>query len=315
MVELKNIVKKYGNYTAVNDLSFKINTGEIVGFLGPNGAGKSTTMKVISGFLLPDSGDVIIEDRNIKGNPMLAKSIIGYMPENNPLYKDMLVKDSINLALELHSIPKSLYKDKIHEVIISTGLSNVYYKPISELSKGYKQRVGLAQVLIHDPKILILDEPTEGLDPNQRAEIRNLIKDLGQDRTVIISTHVMQEVEAMCSKIIIINKGKLIKIGSKDEITKNTLNESLIKVKLKDVETGENHIKLILNKHIKELDILGFKEIGVEKNVYEFEFSTKDIDKFLSEFTKLVKQNNWILYQLNPEKQNLEELFRELTKD
>ena len=195
MIELKNVTKEFDGKIAVDNISLKINKGEILGFLGPNGAGKTTTMRVITGFLVPDKGEVLIEGENMYNNPVKYKSLIGYMPENNPLYKDMLVKDSLNFIMDLHKIEKSKRKEKLDEVVKSTGIQSVYYKPISELSKGYKQRVGIAQVLIQDPEILILDEPTEGLDPNQRVEIRDLIKRMGKERTVIISTHVMQEVE------------------------------------------------------------------------------------------------------------------------
>lgn len=210
MIKLSKITKKYGKINAVDNLSLEIKNSEIVALLGPNGAGKSTTMKLISGYLMPDLGKVEIDGLDLKDNLIESQRKIGYMPENNPLYKEMLVRDAIQFSMELHGVKKSLWKERIDYVVKSTGIQNVYYRPISQLSKGYKQRVGLAQVLVHDPKILILDEPTEGLDPNQRLEIRNLIKSLGKERTVLISTHVMQEVEAMCTRVVIINRGKVV---------------------------------------------------------------------------------------------------------
>jgi len=312
MIELKNIIKKYGDISAVDDLSFKINSGEIVGFLGPNGAGKSTTMKIIAGFLLPDKGEVLLDGKNIQEDPITAKTIIGYMPENNPLYKEMLVKEAIDYTMTLHNIAKDKRAEKIKYVVEATGLESVYYRPISELSKGYKQRVGLAQVLVNDPKVLILDEPTEGLDPNQRAEIRQLIKDLGKDRTVIISTHVMQEVEAMCSQIIIINKGKLVKEGTQEEIIRNEGLGNMIRVKLKT--KSKKTIKDIIEKQKKDLTILKTKELKDEKDFLEMEYKVKDQDRFLEKFSGMIAENKWLVYELLTEKQNLEELFRELTK-
>lgn len=210
MIKIDQIVKTYGDIVAVDHISTEIKTGEVVGLIGPNGAGKSTTMKIITGFLTPDSGEVLIDNISVNENPIYTKSIIGYMPENNPLYKDSQVKDIIKLSLKLHNIPKAQWEDSIDYAVNSTGIGEVYYRDVNTLSKGYKQRVGLAQVLVHNPKILILDEPTEGLDPNQRFEIRNLIKTLGKDKTIIVSTHVMQEVEAMCSRVILINRGRIV---------------------------------------------------------------------------------------------------------
>jgi ABC-2 type transport system ATP-binding protein len=306
MIELKNVTKKYSTQTAVNKISLKIKTGEIVGLLGPNGAGKSTTMKVISGFIVPDEGNVVVENIDVKENPVGAKSKIGYMPENNPLYKDMLVKDAITYALELHSIAKADRKERIKYVVAATGLEKVYYRPINELSKGYKQRVGLALVLVHDPKVLILDEPTEGLDPNQRTEIRNLIKKLGKDRTVIISTHVMQEVEAMCSRIIIINKGEIVKDAKKEDLAKSNLKYSLINLKIKSTKSKVNL------KFKSEVEVAPVK--ASDKSMYEFEIKAKDTDKFFEELTDQIKKNDWIVYELKQEQQNLEDLFKELTK-
>lgn len=209
MIKINQIVKTYGNIIALDHISTEIGTGEVVGLIGPNGAGKSTTMKIITGFLVPDHGDVFIDGINVNIDPVSCKKIIGYMPENNPLYKDSQVKDVIGLSLKLHNVPKHLWHERIDFVVEKIGISQVYYREINTLSKGFKQRVGLASVLVHNPKILILDEPTEGLDPNQRFEIRNLIKTLGKDKTIIVSTHVMQEIEAMCSRVILINKGRI----------------------------------------------------------------------------------------------------------
>lgn len=307
MIEIKNITKKFDEKLAVNDLSLTIKKGEVVGFLGPNGAGKTTTMRIITGFMIPDSGEVLIEKQSVLGNPVLFKSFIGYMPENNPLYKDMLVKDSLEYVLDLHKVAKEERKKRLNEVVKATHLQNVYYRPISELSKGYKQRVGLAQVLIHDPKILILDEPTEGLDPNQRSEIRELIKKIGKERTVIVSTHVMQEVEAMCDRIVIINEGKVIADGERSEILKMKGKSNVIKLTLR---TGKSKVKKDDFKDIKtkSIEIRSFN-----KEFSELEIVTTDQD-FFEKVNKMAQEKGWTIYELSQKTQNLEDVFRELTQ-
>jgi ABC-2 type transport system ATP-binding protein len=307
MIEIKNVTKKYNEHVAINDLTLGISSGEVVGLLGPNGAGKSTTMKVISGILLPDHGDVHIENESIRKNQINVKRKIGFMPENNPLYKDMLVSEAIQFAMDIHSIPKNRQKKRVDEVVDSTGIGEVFYRPIGELSKGYKQRVGLAQVLVHDPKVLILDEPTEGLDPNQRIQIRNLIQNLGKDRTVIISTHVMQEVEAMCSRIIIINNGKVVIDGQKGDIARKKFDVSQIMIKVK----GEKVFSTIKNNNIPYESI---EESSLGHGMTILKVNTKDDEGFIVEFSRLSKQNDWIIFELIPQQQNLEDLFRELTK-
>src|SRR5690606_34033032 len=305
MIELKNISRSYDYTLAVDDLSLKISKGEIVGFLGPNGAGKSTTMKIISGFIFPDEGSVLIDGKDIKENLVDIKAKIGYMPENNPLYKEMLVKEAIQYALDLHQIPKERRKERIDYVVKATGIENVYYRPISELSKGYKQRVGLAQVLAHDPEILILDEPTEGLDPNQRAEVRDLIKKFGKDRTVIISTHVMQDVEAMCNRNVIINKGKVIADGNKDEILKAKGGNTVLDLKIK---TGSKVVK-------KDFTDIKVDEVTIEKidGMYEIQLVSNS-GKLFENLTQLIKSRDWVIYELRERSENLEDVFRELTK-
>lgn len=307
MIEIKNITKKFDEKLAVNDLSLTIKKGEVVGFLGPNGAGKTTTMRIITGFMIPDSGEVLIEKQSVLGNPVLFKSFIGYMPENNPLYKDMLVKDSLEYVLDLHNVAKEERKKRLNEVVKATHLQNVYYRPISELSKGYKQRVGLAQVLIHDPKILILDEPTEGLDPNQRSEIRELIKKIGKERTVIVSTHVMQEVEAMCDRIVIINEGKVIADGERSEILKMKGKSNVIKLTLR---TGKSKVK---KEDFKDIKTKSIEIRSFNKEFSDLEIVTTDQD-FFEKVNKKAQEKDWTIYELSQKTQNLEDVFRELTQ-
>jgi len=217
-LSVKNITKQYKKQIAVDDISFEIKSGEIVGFLGPNGAGKSTTMKIISCFIPPTKGTVTVCGFDVSNDDLKVKKKVGYLPESNPLYYDMYVKEFLNFIASLHKINNK--KERIKEMIKMVGLQNEQHKKIGTLSKGYKQRVGLAQAMIHDPEVLILDEPTSGLDPNQIIEIRELIKNFGKDKTVLLSTHIMQEVESMCDRVIIINEGKLVADDSVESIKK-----------------------------------------------------------------------------------------------
>ena len=207
-IEVKNLLKVYGTQKAVNDISFSVKKGEIVGFLGPNGAGKSTTMKMITGYLQPSSGEAIVCDLKVNENPIGTKQKIGYLPESNALYYEMYVREYLAFIAEVHHVENQ--KSKIENVIQQVGLTPEAHKKIGQLSKGYKQRVGLAAALIHDPEVLILDEPTSGLDPNQIIEIRDVIKQLGQNKTVLFSSHILQEVQAICDRVIIINKGTIV---------------------------------------------------------------------------------------------------------
>lgn len=307
MIKINNITKKYNELTAVDNLSLEINKGEVIGLLGPNGAGKSTTMKLISGFLIPDSGDILVDNVSIIENPLEIKRRLGYMPENNPLYKELRVVDVLNNALKLHTIEKEKWVEYIDYAVKVTGLENVYYRNISELSKGYKQRVGIAISLIHKPDILILDEPTEGLDPNQRSEIRKLIKELGKDKTVIISTHVMQEVEAMCNRVVIINKGKLIYDDSITKLSKGNHKKTTITV------IGESLTKKLTNYDFivdKSDDIL----ININKSQkFNINISTKKQKESILKINELIKDQKIIVEELNIKKYDLEEIFKELT--
>ncbi|WP_113653919.1 ATP-binding cassette domain-containing protein [Pedobacter namyangjuensis] len=234
-VKVRALAKHYGDQRAVNQISFEANPGKILGFLGPNGAGKSTTMKMLTGYLAPTSGEAEICGKNILNEPLEVKSLIGYLPENTPLYNDMYIKEFLSFVGETYQL-KNL-KQRVEDVVKRVGLTPEQHKKIGMLSKGYKQRVGLAQAIIHNPQVLILDEPTSGLDPNQLTDIRALIKTLGVNKTVIISTHIMQEVEALCDEIIIINKGEIV--------ANNTL--AKLKEQYQDSSLEEIFRKLTLN--------------------------------------------------------------------
>jgi len=306
MLKVENITKSFGKLTAVDGISFETKDGEVVGLLGPNGAGKTTTMRVITGFLSPDEGTVEIDNVSIKTNPIQVQSKIGYLPENNPLYKEMLVSEMLEFSADMRNLTKSERKDSIDFSVNAANIKDVYYKPISELSKGYKQRVGLAVALLHKPKTLVLDEPTEGLDPNQRSEIRTLVKNLSKDHTIIISTHVMQEVEAICDRVLIINKGKMVADSSVKDLNKLVKGKSSINV---DIE-GNNVLSSLRS-------INGIETINVwseSQNRYSARIVLSEDTKIQPEISKIARENNWIIWKLVEENMMLEEVFKELTK-
>ncbi|WP_440122756.1 gliding motility-associated ABC transporter ATP-binding subunit GldA [Tenacibaculum sp. Ill] len=295
-IELTSIVKTYGTQKAVNNISFSAKKGEIVGFLGPNGAGKSTTMKILTGFIKPSEGTVLVSGIDVISNPIEAQKKIGYLPEHNPLYLDMYVREYLQFQASLHNIEKA----KINEIIEKVGLTIEAHKKINQLSKGYRQRVGLAAAILHNPEVLILDEPTTGLDPNQLVEIRQLIKELGKDKAVLLSTHIMQEVEAMCDRVIIINKGEIVINKPISEL--KTDNEQVIKVTF-DYKLEEQFIKRLPN-------ITAYKNTLENNWVLTFN-SSKDMRPVIFDFAQ---ENGLKILGLNTENKNLESLFRELTK-
>jgi|TARA_Y100000817_G_scaffold70185_1_gene53488 ABC-2 type transport system ATP-binding protein len=301
---VENVSKVFGSRIAVNDVSFSINKGEVIGFLGPNGAGKSTTMRLLTSYYTQNSGNIYIDSINTKDSDIETRKKIGYLPESNPLYGEMLVKDYLRLIGDLRDLSKSDYKNNLSNAIDETGIHEYYYSPINQLSKGYRQRVGLAQAILHQPEILILDEPTEGLDPNQRVTMRNLIKSLGEQRTIMLSTHVLQEVETTCSRIILINKGKLIAEGTIGDILENQNKNQSIEIEI----IGEN-IQSKLN------TIEGIKDIEITENneLKKFHISLEDgADPRKEIFNKAVKEN-WIIINMNKTSPKLEDVFKFLT--
>ena len=305
MLKVENLTKTYGEQIAVNHISFEVAKGEIVGFLGPNGAGKSSTLKMITCFLPPTSGNVLIEDKySILENPMEVKKRIGYLPEHNPLYLDMYVKEFLIFAAKVYQIPPKEQEKRVHEMIEITGLTPEKHKKIGQLSKGYRQRVGLAQALIHDPEILILDEPTTGLDPNQIIEIRNLILELGKSKTIIFSSHILSEVEAIADRILIIHKGNLL------------INDT--KARLQSLGENENIFKLEVEKpglNLEDLQHLeGFISISQTSPTSFYIKSQKNLDLRKIIFEQCQEQDNPIL-SLNKESMNLEAIFKKMTNN
>ena len=307
MIELKKVTQKFDDYKALDNISISINEGEVVGLLGPNGAGKTTLLRLITGYLYPTSGKILINNMSFENSEILIKKSIGYMSESNALYEDMLVSELLETTADFHNINKEDRKLRIKSVVEATNIKEVYNKPISTLSKGYKQRVGISNSLVSNPDILILDEPTEGLDPNQRVEIRNLIKDLGKKRTVIVSTHVMQEVEAMCDRIIILNKGKIVVDGTKEEIIKQVKSTSTFKVVV-DTNSAEK-LKLDLE-NLSSVDSI--QAIDDKSDKSSFIISVKNND-FNEEFSKVFIKSKAILFEFIQQGNSLEELFQQLT--
>lgn len=305
-IVVENITKRYGLQKAIDNVSFTVRTGEILGFLGPNGAGKSTTMRAIACYLAPNEGNVSVGGFSIHQNPEEIKKVIGYLPETNPLYQDMPVVDYLHFIAELHGIEKSKIKKRILEMVNTCGLEGEKHKKIGELSKGYKQRVGLAQALIHNPQVLILDEPTSGLDPNQRIEIRELIRHIGREKTVILSSHILAEVEATCDRILIINKGKIVADGTSDDLRKKAQGKEILIVTIE--EGNVNEIYKALQK-LETVEVADF----ISKSGNSFELHSKSGTSSRKGIFQLCVNNKWVLTELTPTETKLEDVFRELT--
>jgi len=308
-IVVENLTKIYGTQKAVDNISFRVNTGEILGFLGPNGAGKTTTMKAITTYLFPNSGDVKVGKYSILKDPEEVTKCIGYLPESNPLYYDMPIIDYLKYVAELQKIEKSKIRERILEMVNVCGLEGEKHKKIGELSKGYRQRVGLAQALIHDPAVLILDEPTTGLDPNQIVEIRELIKKIGREKTVILSSHILAEVEATCDRILIINKGKIVADGTSKDLRKRMQGREMVHVSI-DVEGRDVAPHEVLEK-LKQIQTVELVDTSGEG--FDFEIQSKAEVSSVKSIFNLVVENGWSLTQLRTVETKLEDVFRKLT--
>lgn len=299
-IEVRNLLKVYGEQKAVNNISFKVDKGEIVGFLGPNGAGKSTTMKIVTGYLQQNSGEAFVSGINVAGQPLEAKKKIGYLPEANALYYDMYVKEYLSFVAEVHGVKNQ--KAEIARVIDLVGLKLESKKKIGQLSKGYKQRVGLAAALIHNPEVLILDEPTSGLDPNQIIEIRDVIKQQGKDKTVLFSSHILQEVEAICDRVIIINHGQLVADDKLSNLQKGNKEKHIVIVQFKEaIEKGL-------------LEKLNGVESVEEPAPANYKLQTANPEQVRKQILELALQHNLNIVSLQSESQSLEDVFRTLTQ-
>ncbi|HAR61870.1 MAG: ABC transporter [Candidatus Margulisiibacteriota bacterium] len=309
MIRVENLTKNYGKSRGVSDISFTVNKGEVVGFLGPNGAGKTTTMKILTGYFAQTHGKAYIAGIDVLKDPLGVKRQTGYLPENTPLYQDMGVIEYLKFIAQLRQIHPSKIREHLAKVIEDCGLKEVLHKDIYELSKGYRQRVGIAQALIHEPAILILDEPTSGLDPSQIIDIRNLIKKLGQEKTIILSTHILPEVSATCNRIIIINNGKIVASGTPKELSKSQSSGTIIKLTFK----GDFHYfsKLLKKKY-------GY-DIVIEQKKYKssgwlrltIQLSQESVNS--EEIFSIVAQNKWLLSELKAQELTLEDIFLNIT--
>jgi len=311
MIEVKNLVKKFGEAIAVNDITFTVNSGEVVGFLGPNGAGKSTTMKILTCFISATSGTASVGGYDCFRQSLEVRRQIGYLPEQTPLYTDMNVIDYLNFIADSHRMPAALKRERIQEMVEICGLTRMIHKDIGELSKGYRQRVGLAQALVHNPKIMILDEPTTGLDPNQIVEIRELIKTLGKDRVVILSTHILPEVEVTCSRILIISNGKLVGEGTPDELRRQMQGEEVYDVRIKAdgkavdaVFRSQDWIIRSTSQGTEPSGIMRFR-LHLKSPMTGEDSGEKIFD--------LATTNKWKLLELKRSGATLEEVFKNLT--
>ena len=298
-IQVSNLVKTYGEQKAVDNISFSVARGEIVGFLGPNGAGKSTTMKIVTGYLQPDGGDATVCGLDVLKAPLETKKKIGYLPESNPLYYDMYVREYLDFIADVHHVTGK--KKKIEEVIQTVGLGSESKKKIGQLSKGYKQRVGLAGALIHDPEVLILDEPTTGLDPNQIIEIREVITRLGKNKTVLFSSHILQEVEAICDRVIIINKGKLVADDSLSNLQRNSKQQHEVLVSF------QNPVDINLIKSLNDVITITELQTG------HYKLQTASPDSVRKQLLELSLQHNLNIVSLRSESHSLEDIFRDLT--
>ncbi|GAB4255009.1 MAG: ATP-binding cassette domain-containing protein [Saprospiraceae bacterium] len=304
-ISIQGLSKSYGFQKAVDNISFEVRTGEIVGFLGPNGAGKTTTMKMITGYLDMDGGDILIGGKSVRSNN--TKKHIGYLPEHNPLYHEMPVLEYLEFSAAIQGVPKAAIPERVRKMVQVCGLDVEKHKTIGELSKGYRQRVGLAQALIHDPEILILDEPTTGLDPNQIIEIRELIKDIGKQKTVILSTHILPEVEATCDRILIINKGRIVADGTAESLRTQAQGKQVLKIR---IEGSMDAMKAL--EKLKALETVDDATI-LDADALRFEIHSKaDTTANRSIFEWCVK-NNLVLAEMIPFETKLEDIFHNLT--
>ncbi|HEX05337.1 MAG TPA: ATP-binding cassette domain-containing protein [Bacteroidetes bacterium] len=309
MIHIENLKKFYGKFPAVDDISFDVAHGEILGFLGPNGAGKSTTMKVITGYYPPNAGRITIEGHDVTEESLVTREMIGYLPETTPLYLDLTVYEYLKYVAEVRLIPKNMRAERIKKMVEVTGLHGFLDQSIGKLSKGYRQRVGLAQAMLHDPKVLVLDEPTIGLDPNQIVEIRDLIKEIGKEKTVILSTHILPEVQATCDRVVIINNGKLVADGTPDELQHRFQGKPVIYLEVHGEGAGD--IARIQSIHgVETVERLE----DPEPNVVNLQISAEPGTDPRSDLYRMCVQEGWTMLGMTRKVESLENIFRSLTK-
>ena len=310
MIQVENLTKYYDDLCAVNQISLEVKKGEIIGLLGPNGAGKTTTLRMLTGFLRPSNGNVHIMDYNIEEHPLAIKKILGYLPESAPLYHEMLVYDYLNYVADIRNIDKGRKQDRIRQLAGLCGISEVMHKPVNELSKGYKQRVGLAHAMMNDPEILILDEPTSGLDPNQIVEIRQIIKEIGREKTIILSTHILSEAEATCDRIVIINRGKIVADDSTENLKESAGDKKQIHLSLQNTDFKS------VDSLLSDLEgITGITRMAESESQLDVRVDCRAADDQRAAIYQQIKQTDWILLNFSQKTETLETIFRELTME
>ena len=307
MISINNLTKYFGETRAVDGISLEIPEGRILGILGPNGAGKTTTLRMLTGFISPTSGSIFVNNIDAGSNPLEVKKLIGYLPESSPIYTDMLVYDYLKFIADIRNISPSRVFDRLQELADLCGIREVMHREVSTLSKGYKQRVGLALALMDDPEILILDEPTNGLDPNQIAEIRTIIKDIGKKKTIIFSTHILSEAEATCDRVVIMNKGKLVANGTTEMLKGDKSDNNITRITLEHTDSGK------VVKVFEVLEGVSISKIDETKKHITVTLTTKEDQR--ANIYKLIKNEDWILLEMVQEKKSLEHIFKELTKE
>lgn len=308
-IAVENLRKDYGDQRAVDNISFDLHKGEILGFLGPNGAGKSTTMKIITGFMAPTSGNVMVNGQSIFETNDRFKRNIGYLPEHTPLYTEMYIIDYLEFVAKLQGVKKENIRDRINSMIVYCGLQKEKHKKIGELSKGYRQRVGLAQAMIHDPELLVLDEPTTGLDPNQIIEIRELIKKLGKQKTILLSTHILPEVEATCDRIIIINNGKIVADDTAEMLRRKSQGQELLRIQIESPNSGaEIAEKLRALNTVSEVEIL-------DPDTKRYQIQSGDDQSSKKPIFQLCVDKGWFLLEMTEIETKLEDIFKTLTAE
>jgi ABC-2 type transport system ATP-binding protein len=308
MVEVSHLKKMFGSFIAVNDVSFSVNKGEVLGFLGPNGAGKSTTMKMITGFLTPDAGTINVGGNNIAENPVAVKARIGYLPEGAPLYSDMTPESFLHFVAEIRGLRGAEKSRRVADIIDKVNLGSVVNKPIETLSKGFKRRVGLAQAIIHDPEVLILDEPTDGLDPNQKHEVRTLIKDMAAEKAIILSTHILEEVHAVCSRAIIIANGQLIADGTPASLEARSPIHNSVEITVRS-DTPES-----VNRALEQVaNVKSVEKLTTEDGCVTFRVYPAGDDAPITDVSHLARDNNWDVENLHVVHGRLDDVFRSIT--
>ncbi len=310
MIHVENLTKNYDSFCAVDQINIEINKGEILGLLGPNGAGKTTTLKMLTGYFKPSAGTIQVNDYNIEDNPLEIKQMIGYLPESSPFYKDMLVYDYLEYVSKIKGIKPSDRHPRLRYLADLCGLNHIMHKAIGELSKGLNQRVGLAHAMMNDPEILILDEPTQGLDPNQIVEIRHIIKKIGQEKTVIFSTHILSEAEATCDRIVIINRGKIVADGDTADLKQAADQKTIIQLSLLNAEAEFVQKTLSAIDGIDQVEQISQTDDGV-LNVKAYSKSAEDLRETIY---KTIKATDWVIIEFLQEAKTLETIFRDLTR-